>query len=274
MLRFIIDGEINKPIDIVFSQNDPDVSDKSTFESVIKQHKPVYVVKQFLTMYIKSKLYQPYYEAEYLYSDLLRNNKIIDEETRKEYIDLENIPEQAMELETQHPYLKRFRETMKYPIPSMEEPNIPEEEQAPFFTEENVKEYPADWDTIQAVREYNRWYYENWVLQNGFQPTGYDFKVYCTLVDIERLQTAINLSTQVAIQELSEGETLDETTVPFTIYCYDGISRDITLAEAKDIMNQTWHYIDTALQQKATNRENILYANKIGDLLTVLDNIV
>ena len=225
---------------------DADYKTIDNLRLVIQQKKPLYVIKTFLEKAIKGEYYQQIYQVENRYVELLNQNKKvidIDDSTQVEVIDLENVPEEVLEIEEKFPHLKTFRETLEYTPPEIPDTFIPE----------NFDEYK------QLIRQYNRYFHEEFILEQGYKPLNYDFKVYCKKEDLDNVQSALNLA-----------KTRGATTFPLIVY--GGEVKELPIDEVEDILTEAYSYHSFVFMRKVIIRENFIKpAEKIEDLVNTID---
>jgi len=227
---------------------DADYKTIDNLRLVIQQKKPLYVIKTFLEKAIKGEYYQQIYQVENRYVELLNQNKKvidIDDSTQVEVIDLENVPEEVLEIEEKFPHLKTFRETLEYTPPEIPDTFIPE----------NFEEYK------QLIRQYNRYFHEEFILEQGYKPLNYDFKVYCKKEDLDNVQSALNLAK-------AQGAT------SFPLIVYGGDIQNLPITDVEAILKEAYSYYSFVFMRKVINREKYIKAStSIQDLIDAVDTI-
>jgi len=261
-MLIIIRDEKNNPIKIEFQSGIYKSFDNLKF--VAEQRKPVNVVKIFLQSYLNGKVREELYHDEQRYAELLNSNtktvtetetiqvpnpetgELEEQQVTHEYtiLDLDNIPDEVKQLEEKWPHLKTFRETGVY--------------EEPQFTLDQVEVTDKE---RNLIKEYNRWYHEDYILSQGYQPSGYDFKVYCKFSDLSLVQNAINLA-----------EAQNATTFPYVIK--GGAVKVLSIDEAKTIVKEAGLYASQVFSRKVYIREAYIKPAKTGqDLINAVEQI-
>ncbi len=204
-----------------------------SFKLVVENRKPLNVIELFLKEALKGEFYSKIDFVESEYANILNQNTkevVIDSNYKIDVIDLENIPEEALRLEEEYPHLKDFRLTLEYV-----EPELKLDE----FIPENFDEYK------KLVRDYNRYFHEEYILEQGYKPLNYDFKVYCKSEDLASVKNALEL---VKIQGA----------LKFPLIVYGGSVVNLDIDEVDSIIKEAALYNSLVFTRKVLIRESYI----------------